>query len=145
MAQGLLTKTQLMLVWWFSMSKVLVYNDPKTGNLTVVKLSPNAKAPLEHFAPKDGTEWHVIDEADIPTDRAYRNAWQLNEKKVERNPDRAIEIKRQRVREERAPQLAELDVAYMRADEEGNLKLKKEIAKKKQELRDATKNVTLED
>ena len=42
-------------------------------------------------------------------------------------------------RKARTPLLAALDLEYMRADEDGNLELKKEIAAKKQALRDVTK------
>ena len=128
------------------MSKVLIYNDPSTGNLTVVKLAPNSKAPLEQFAPKDGTtEWHIVDETSLPTDRTYRNAWKHDGGKWTRDDKKALEIKKARLREERAPKLAALDVEYVRADEAGDMDAKKRIAKQKQELRDATKSVTLED
>lgn len=48
------------------------------------------------------------------------------------------EIHRKRMRLERAPKLAALDVEYQRADEVGDTQKKRHIAKEKQRLRDVT-------
>lgn len=56
------------------------------------------------------------------------------------NMTKAVEIKKDMIRAERAPILEELDVAFMRAVEAGDEKAKAEIAAKKQALRDATKD-----
>lgn len=56
------------------------------------------------------------------------------------NMTKAIEIKKDIIRAERAPVMAELDVAFMRAVETGDAILQSEIADKKQALRDATKD-----
>lgn len=54
------------------------------------------------------------------------------------NMDKAREIKKDMIRAERDPKLAELDVQFMRAVEAGDTALQAEIAAKKQALRDAT-------
>ena len=54
------------------------------------------------------------------------------------NMDKAREIKKDMIRAERNPKLAELDVQFMRAVEAGDTALQAEIAAKKQALRDAT-------
>jgi hypothetical protein len=54
------------------------------------------------------------------------------------NMTKAKEITKTRLRTEREPLLAELDIAYQRADESGNTVLKTEIATQKQVLRDIT-------
>lgn len=56
------------------------------------------------------------------------------------NMTKAIEIKKDMIRAERAPLMAALDVDFMQAIETGNTKAQAEIAKKKQALRDATKD-----
>jgi hypothetical protein len=56
------------------------------------------------------------------------------------NMTKAVEIKKDMIRAERAPKLDELDVAFMRAVEAGDTKAQAEIAAKKQALRDATKD-----
>lgn len=56
------------------------------------------------------------------------------------NMTKAVEIKKDQIRAERAPILADLDVQFMRAVEAGDTKKQAEIAAKKQALRDATKD-----
>lgn len=56
------------------------------------------------------------------------------------NMTKAVEIKKDMIRAERAPILAALDIEMMRAIESGNTAKQAEIAVKKQALRDATKD-----
>lgn len=60
------------------------------------------------------------------------------------NMDKAREIKKNMIREERAPLLEKLDVQFMRAMEMGDATLQTEIASKKQALRDATIDPSIE-
>jgi hypothetical protein len=60
------------------------------------------------------------------------------------NIDKAKAIKLDQLRAERAPKLAALDLAFMRAVERGDLLEQASIAAQKQALRDVTK-VTLPD
>jgi hypothetical protein len=55
------------------------------------------------------------------------------------NIDKAKAITLDRLRAERAPKLAALDVAFMRAVEQGDLLEQASIAAQKQALRDVTK------
>ena len=54
------------------------------------------------------------------------------------NVNKAKEITKDRLRAERAPLLAGLDVAYQRADESGDAEKKAEVVAEKQRLRDIT-------
>ena len=54
------------------------------------------------------------------------------------NMTKAVEIKKEMIRQERAPLLADLDVQFMRAVEAGDTDAQATIAAKKQALRDAT-------
>lgn len=54
------------------------------------------------------------------------------------NMTKAVEIKKDMIRAERAPLLADLDVQFMRAVEAGDTAKQAEISAKKQALRDAT-------
>lgn len=56
------------------------------------------------------------------------------------NMTKAVEIKKDMIRAERAPILDQLDVEFMRAVEAGDSEKQAEIAAKKQALRDATKD-----
>ena len=59
------------------------------------------------------------------------------------NMTKALEIKKDMVRQERAPLLAALDVEMMRALEAGDTVKQEEIKQKKQALRDATQDPVL--
>ncbi len=59
------------------------------------------------------------------------------------NMKKALEIKKDMVRAERAPLLAALDIEMMRAIELGDAVKQSEIAAKKQALRDVTKDPVL--
>lgn len=91
--------------------------------------------------PPTATEVRIINVADIPADRTYRNAL---------NPDlthdmvKARDLHRDRVRHARKPLLAELDVIYQRADEAGETAAKRVIAARKQVLRDATRDARID-
>lgn len=79
----------------------------------------------------------IIDDADLPQDREFRDAWTLREGRVAHDMEKCREIWRNKLRAERAPKLAALDVEYMRADERGDAAAKAEIMARKQALRDA--------
>lgn len=77
----------------------------------------------------------VRDKVDLPADRSFRNAWKSD---LTHDMEKCRHIHRQRMREARAPKLAALDVEYQRADERGDVAAKREIASRKQRLRDIT-------
>jgi hypothetical protein len=60
------------------------------------------------------------------------------------NLEKARNIRREQIREERAPRFAELDVAFMRAVEMGDVTLQQSIAQQKQILRDTPANVAID-
>ena len=60
------------------------------------------------------------------------------------NMDKARNIKRNMIRDERKPLLEALDVAYMRAVETQDAEKMAEIAAKKQALRDCTKDPAID-
>ena len=81
--------------------------------------------------------FHAIQDAEIPTDRTYRNAWTWNGK-IEHDMTKARNVHRDRMRHARKPKLEALDAAYLRADEVGDAVLKSQISLQKQALRDVT-------
>ena len=130
------------------MDKRIVYNNPD-GSTCVVIPSPNSKLSIEQIAIKDvpqGTTYSIVDKANIPSDRSYRNAWKFdhNQKKMDHDMAKAKEIHKEKLRVLRAPKLAALDIEYQKADEENNGQLKKQIADKKKALRDVTSDPSIE-
>lgn len=64
--------------------------------------------------------------------------------KIKINMNKAVEIRKQQLREARKPRLEMLDILYQRADEQNDTTRKAEIAAQKQALRDITKDPALE-
>jgi hypothetical protein len=83
-------------------------------------------------------ETALIDPGQLPVDRTFRNAWTLDRGAVAIDMAKARAIKRDQLRAERAPRLAALDEAYLRADEVRDDAAKATIAAEKEKLRSAT-------
>jgi hypothetical protein len=98
----------------------------------------DALARAHKDVPAGATNIHEIEDADIPEDRTYRNAWTTDGKTISHDMAKARDIHRATLRTLRAPLLNALDVSYMRADEAGDVKTKQAIATRKQKLRDVT-------
>jgi len=83
--------------------------------------------------PGDAINVRIVQDADIPTDRTFRNALKND---LTHDKGQCVEITKERLRRERAPVLADLDTQYIRALEEG--KPTAPIVAEKQRLRDIT-------
>lgn len=125
--------------------KKIIYTDTNDG-FCLVTPSSRYEDNLEFVASRSvpqGLEYFVIDNEELPKDTDFLDAFcvEKNNGKVSVgvNIDKAKEIWLNKFRQARTPLLEKLDLEYMRADEAGNLELKKEIASKKQALRDVTK------
>jgi hypothetical protein len=94
----------------------------------------------EHRATVTG--FRVATKEEIPTDRTFRQAWR-DTGTVEVDMPTAREIHRERIRLARAPKLAELDIAYLRATEDQD-PIGEDIIGEKQALRDATDDPRIE-
>ena len=75
---------------------------------------------------------------DVPASREFRDAWTHDGKNFGHDLEKARAIQLERIRVARAPKLAALDIDYQKADEAGDVDLKKTIASQKQHLRDIT-------
>ena len=84
----------------------------------------------------DMVSWRIVRYQDIPADRTYRDAWEHQAGAIVHHLGKAREIHRQHLRSARSAKLAALDVAYQRADEDGDQPRKRQIAAQKQALRD---------
>lgn len=114
---------------------------PKEGVEAVWAESEDAF--VQRIIAKDVPPWAtnvtVIDHADLPVDRYFRNAWKFDAGKIGHDMDKCREIHRTKLREMREPKMKKLDADYMRADEQGDVSTKRLIASQKQALRDVTK------
>jgi hypothetical protein len=80
----------------------------------------------------------------VPQDRTFRNAWCCDGAEARVDMPKARELWRDRMRKARAPLLAQLDVEYQRADEQGDLVGKRDVVARKQALRDVTADLAIE-
>lgn len=89
--------------------------------------------------------WRVMEDDAIPQDRTFRGAWRDDTEApiVDVELAAARDIWRDRLRQARTPKLEELDVAFMRALEQGAKTT--DILSAKQALRDVTKLSAIED
>lgn len=88
------------------------------------------------------TPYAAVEDDEIPTDRTYRNAWEIagDQRTIVHNMDKAKTIHRDIMRSARAERFKQLDVQYMRADERGpsGIADKQTVAAERQVLRDVT-------
>jgi hypothetical protein len=87
--------------------------------------------------PADATDVQIVEGDAVPADRSFRDAWVHDKGRFGIDAPKARNIHRDRIRRARKPALEALDVAYQRADEAGDADRKKQIAARKQALRDA--------
>jgi hypothetical protein len=62
------------------MSKLIIYQS-ETGNAILVIPAPNCGISIEEIARKDvpeGLPYHIVDAAQIPSDRTFYNAWEAD-------------------------------------------------------------------
>ena len=77
----------------------------------------------------------------VPADRAFRGAWEFSGEAVEVDMAAAVEIQKDALRAERAPEMEKLDVEFMLALETGGDTVA--VAAKKNVLRDITGDARL--
>lgn len=89
--------------------------------------------------------WRLIDAAEVPSDRTFRDAWTDTDVGVIHDIEKAREIKRAQLRLERAPLLAELDAEWMRATgQKQDQTIIDAIEAQRQALRDAPADLRID-
>lgn len=91
----------------------------------------------------EGVPYEVKNLEDLPTDRSYRNAWELKDAQIKINMPKAKELFLDGVRAKRKPLLEALDVEAQRALESKDDKALAEVVSKKQALRDLPQTLPL--
>ena len=120
------------------MSKVIVYTN-LNGNVSIC-------IPTQECINSYGIEWvkakdtpeHsiIIDSSQLPSDNIFFDAWELNGETININFNKAKEITKDRLRQERKPLLEAQDILFQRALESGADTTA--IVAEKQRLRDIT-------
>ena len=126
------------------MSQRILYQNPD-GSVAVIIPAPDCGLTIEEIAAKDlppGVAYQIVDAADIPADRTFRNAWTLQDGLLGHDHAKCCAITKDRLRAARKPLLEAQDVLFQRALETGADTAA--IVAEKQRLRDVTKLVTPE-
>jgi hypothetical protein len=92
----------------------IIYPTPEGGVAVII---PTGELPIEEVAAKDvpeGVPYEIVDEADIPSDRYFRNAWVMGDCCVEHDLDKCKEIGHDHRREQRADEFAPYDEVIMK-------------------------------
>lgn len=118
------------------MAQVIIFQNEQGGVSVCI---PTGELPIEQVLTKDCPAGAIIVDSDtLPNEHNdFFNAWELADGVVTVNIDKAKEITKDRLRQERAPLLVAQDVLYMRATEQGADTTA--IVAEKQRLRDITK------
>lgn len=119
------------------MTQAIIHQNEHGG---VTLTWPTGELPIEQVLVKDCLSGAIIVDLDsLPENHDFFNAWEIDGNGVKVNIEKAKEITRQRIRNERAPLLTQQDVAFQRAIESNSDFAA--IVLEKQRLRDLTKQV----
>jgi len=91
----------------------------------------------------NGEEYAILE--NISVDNDFFDAYQFIKGQIVLNYEWAKEIQKNKWREARKPLLEKLDVDYMKALERGDINAQKQISEKKEQLRDITNTVLIDD
>lgn len=94
------------------MNKRIIYTNAE-GNLAVIVPAPDCGLTIDEIAAKDvpnGTPFSIVDIADIPQDRVFRNAWEQVGVTVMENIVKSKLIAHDKRREARSKEMAPLDI-----------------------------------
>lgn len=122
----------------------IIYTTPEGGVAVII---PTGELPIDQVLAKDvppGATGLIVDADVIPSDRSFRSAWKQEGRAIGHDMAVAREIHRNHIREVRSGKLIELDVQFQREMEKQKPNPSAIIARK-QALRDATANQSIED
>jgi len=122
----------------------IVYTRPDGGLSYIVPVEHSVEEVLAKDVPSDATDVHVVDDSAIPRDFTFHDAWRNDNGRIVVDMLKARNILRDQIRAARVPILQALDIEYQIADERGDDKAKRSIAARKQALRDAPADPTID-
>lgn len=132
--------------------KRIIYSN-YDNKVSVIAPSPNFSGSMDDLIKSirsvnpdlENIEFFIVDEADIPSDRTFRDAWRINAGSIDHDIETAKTIWRNKWREARAPLLEKLDIDMLRAIGSNDGAKIAEIEAKKQALRDVTQTALPDD
>jgi hypothetical protein len=119
------------------MDKRIIYTRPD-GGVSIV--TPSGEISIEDVikkdVPNDAINIQIVDASEVPSDRTFRNAWKQQGALVEVDMAKARVIHLDKLREQRKPILAALDIEWMMAVAKSDTETARAIEGKRQALRD---------
>lgn len=127
------------------MEKRIVYINPD-NTITVIVPAPTADVDgIVKSQVPEGAAYRILNASELPFRDDYRVSWKVDQNfKIYHDLKIAKEVHKDRIRKLRQPKLDALDLKYQRADEDGDLELKKAIVLNKKKLRDLTTHPAIE-
>ena len=116
------------------MAKLIMYDNGDGVSVGSPAPGVSVEDAIEYAVPK-GADYKVVEDTELPADRTFRDAWTMKGIDVNKAKQVWLDTK---VRPARDKRLAELDVEWMVAMENGEAKKASAIAASKQQLRDVT-------
>ncbi len=116
------------------------------GGLSLLRVLHDATA-MDLEVQKCGLEvasYRRVEEADVPTDRTFRNAWTDTKQAIAIDMEKAKAIHLERIRHARTPELAALDIEWMKAMGQKNQLAADRIEAQRQALRDLPTTLNLD-
>jgi len=92
------------------MKRIIYQNE--TGGVSIIIPTESVELALKDVP--EGVPYEIVDEADIPSDRTFRNAWVMGDCCVEHDLDKCKEIGHDRRRQQRAEEFAPYDEVIMK-------------------------------
>jgi hypothetical protein len=89
----------------------IIYQTPEGGVAVII---PAESVELALKDVPEGVPYEIVDEADIPTDRFFRNAWTMGDCCIEQDLDRCKEIGHDIRRAQRAEEFKPFDEVIMK-------------------------------
>jgi hypothetical protein len=124
--------------------KVIAFSQGPNNKLAVA-YPADVDLTIEQIAQRilpSGQEYAIL--KNLQVDNDFFDAYQFIKGQIVLNYELAKEIQKNKWREARKPMLEKLDVDYMKALEIGDLQKQKEISTQKQQLRDVTNIVMID-
>lgn len=114
--------------------------DGRIAIMEVVAGEGNREKALASFSASKWTPVNIteVDLSEIPSDRSYRNAWVVKDGIIDHDMDRAKELHKDKLRNDRAPLLAKLDLEISKALSQGRNQDVVRLEAERQRLRDVT-------
>ena len=120
------------------MTQIIVFTNPEDLSRVSI-LTPTGESSIDeliHLHIDTSKPYKIMDEHELPSDDyMYFEAWKLIENDIQVDIEKAKDIHRKNLRQQRIERFTALDIQFMRAIEENDIVAQQEIAAKKQKLR----------